>query len=65
MVTRKENFSCDYALIRMKIYFYSIYFIITGFSTSDKQVSENQKIKSIYKIKLNYTVCKLFKNYRK
>ena len=28
---------------------------------SNKQASKNRKIKSIYKIGLNYTVCKFFK----
>ena len=37
--------------------------LLLHYSCKDKKSSENQKIK-LYKIKLNYTVCKVFKNYR-
>ena len=54
------------------IAFNLLYCIITDFSDSNislllrrhKQTTDNQKTKLLYKIGLNCTVCKVFKNYR-
>ena len=42
----------------------SISFIIPAVLWRHKQTSKNQKIKLLNKIGLNYTVCKVFRNYK-
>ena len=62
---KRENlFSCDYLYALIKFLLDLLYYK-TDFINSNKQASEDQKIKSVYKMGLNYTICKLFKNCRK